>query len=195
MSERDSNIGQEGVESIRIKGKQIQDLPLGQGNQAKEQLPAAIETARLNKIAGINAKYPTHRVDYLNSRINECRENIDRIKGSQAQQAQMISDYKGHIALCKHRDRELSRLQEMFHKNEINPDELAAKRKQLKKDFPLYDVDAMLKQIVQCEEAIERCNDVIKQENDSIEEFTEVLTLCRQRDKELKQWGAVAEGS
>jgi len=35
----------------------------------------------------------------------------------------------------------------------------------------------------------------VQQEDDSIAEFTEALALCKQRDKELAKYGAVAEGS
>lgn len=188
---RNSNIGQTGVESIRIRGQRIEDLPLGQGNEAMAQLPDAIETARLNKIAGINAEFPKHRVDYLLSRIKECRENVTRITTTIGQQNTMINDYKGHISLCRYRDKEIEKLNGSVE----NEDDVQAQIKDLKKRFPPYDVAAMEQQIVQCNEAIERCNKVIQQEHDSVAEFEGVLALCRQRDIELAKWGARAEGS
>lgn len=195
MNERDSNIGEVGIDSIRIKGKRIDDLPLGQGNEAKEGLIAARETERINKIEGINAKYPTHRLDYLNSRINECRENINRMHKTIGEQNTMISEYRGHISMCEHRDREVTKLDEVLLRKEISFETHAEKVKALKREFPPYDIDAMNQQIKQCHQAIQRCQDVINQENKSIEEFSEVAALVKQRDKELAQYGAIAEGS
>jgi hypothetical protein len=176
-----------GVESIRIKGQAIQDLPLGLGNGAKAQLPAAIEHERLNNIATINANFPTHRIDYLTSRINECRENKTRMDRTTDEQNTMISDYKGHIAMCKHRDKEVAKLDE-------SADDFKAKKKALFKQFLPYNVEAMEQQIVQCREAIERCHKVKDAEDKSIEEFSAARALCNQRDKELAAFGAVAEG-
>lgn len=192
---RDSNIGEVGVESIRIKGKRIEDLPLGQGNQAKEQLPAAIEQERINKIEGINAKYPTLRIDYIDSRINECKQNIERVQGTMAEQATMISEYEGHIAMDKYRNGEIQKWEDKFLLNEIDAETLKAEKKALFKRFLPFKVPALEQQIVQCNEAIERCNGVIKAEHDSIAEFTEARALCKQRDIELAEYGAVAEGS
>ncbi len=177
-----------GVESIRIKGVAVDELPLGMGNEAKAGMPAAIEQERLNNIATINSKFPPHRIDYLVSRINECSENIDRINSTRAEQEKMISEYTGHISMCKHRDKELAKL-------DVDADDFKEKKKALFKQFPPYDVAAMEQQIVQCKEAISRCEDVVRQENASISEFSEVKALCRQRDIELAQYGAVAEGS
>lgn len=194
MNERDSNIGQEGVESIRIKGKRIEDLPLGQGNEAKEQLPDAIETQRINKIEGVIAKFPKQRIDYLDSRIVECKGNIDRMMKTITEQNQMISDYKGHIAMCKHRDTLIERQECKLINKKITQEEFDEDKKLLNKQFLPYDVAAMEQQIVQCEEGIERCNEVIKRENLSVTEFSEVRALCVHRDLELAKYGAVAEG-
>lgn len=170
-----------GVNSIRLRGKRIGELPLGTGNEAVAQLPDAIKQERLNNIATINAKFPTLRIDYIDSRIVECRENIDRVNDTKTAQATMIEEYTGLIAQCEHRDKEIERL----------PDQ----EKELRKQFPPYDVAAMRAQIVQCKEAIVRCDDVVRQEHDSITEFSQARALCVQRDKELAQYGAVAEGS
>jgi len=193
--DRDSNIGQEGIESIRIKGRRIDDLPLGQGNEAVAGLGEARETARMNAINTINAKYPKHRIDYLKSRINECNENIKRVGDTRVEQESMISEYTGLITMCKHRDGEIVKLDDLCKCGKITGDEFKIRRKEMLKQFPPYDVAAMLKQIVQCKEAIKRCEDVINKEHNSISEFSEMQALCRQRDKELAEYGAIAEGS
>jgi len=181
-----------GVESIRIKGQRIEELPLGQGNEAKEQLPLAIEDERLAAIETVNAEYPNHRVDYLVSRIKECEENKDRMQTTIEQLNTMTSEYMGQIKMCEHRDKEIERLQES---SDASPGQVEAGVRELRRQYPPYDVKAMKLQIVQNGEGIERCKAVIVAEDASIKEFTEVLTLCRQRDKELTKFGAVAEGS
>jgi len=177
-----------GVDSIRLRGKRIGELPLGTGNEAIAQLPDAIKQERLNNIATINAKFPTLRIDYIDSRIVECRENIDRVNDTKTAQATMIEEYTGLIAQCEHRDKVIAGLDSSQPTHET-------KVKALKKAYPPYNVDAMRSQIVQCKEAIVRCDDVVRQEHDSITEFSEARALCVQRDKELAQYGAVAEGS
>jgi len=184
-----------GVESIRIKGRKIEDLPLGQGNEAKAQLPAAIETERLDNIATINAKYPALRIDYIDSRVKECKENITRIQGTMTEQAKMISEYEGHIKMSEYRDKEIAKWQVKLDAGDIDEDTFKAEKKALFKRFLPFSIPAMEQQIVQCNEAIERCNAVIKKEHESIAEFTEAKALCKQRDIELEQYGAVAEGS
>ncbi len=79
--------------------------------------------------------------------------------------------------------------------NDIGPSAHAEQCKELRSKFPPYKISALRQQIVQCKEAIVRCEDVVQQENNSITEFSEVRVLCEQRDKELAQYGAVAEGS
>jgi hypothetical protein len=194
MNNKDSNIGEVGVESIRIKGKRVGDLPLGTGNEAKAGLKDAIDQERLNKIATINSKYPTLRIDYIDSRVRECRENITRVQGTMNEQATMISEYKGHISMCHYRDKEIDKLKKKVEDGKMEQVYFEQEKKTLFKRFPPYQIPAMEKQIVQCNEAITRCNDVIQTEHDSIAEFTEAKALCKQRDIELAQYGAVAEG-
>ena len=184
-----------GVDSIRIKGQRIEELPLGTGNQAKEQLPMAIEQERLNAIETINAEYPKQRIDYLISRIKECEENKDRILKTMGQLNTMTSEYKGHITMCRHRDDEIYKLEKGHGSNGITTEVRDNGIKALRKQFPPYDVSALEAQIKQNDEGLERCQQVIAAEDKSIREFTVCLALCRQRDKELAKYGAVAEGS
>lgn len=184
-----------GVDSIRIKGRRIEELPLGQGNEAKAQLPMAIEDERLAAIETVNAEYPTHRIDYLLSRIKECEENKTRMNGTIDQLNTMTSEYKGQIKMCEHRDNELAKEQANLDIDIITEEQFMVKKKALFKQYPPYDVAAMKQQIVQNGEGIERCRKVIEAEDVSIKEFSEVHSLCKVRDKELAKLGAVAEGS
>ncbi|GAG41788.1 unnamed protein product [marine sediment metagenome] len=190
----DSNIGEVGVGSIRLNGKRVQDLPLGQGNDAKSGLKDAIDQERINKIETINAKYPTLRVDYIDSRIDECKENMLRVQGTMTEQATMISEYKGHINMSGYRDKEIVKFEGKVKDGTMTDEALKQEKRDLFKRFPPYQIPAMEQQIVQCHEAINRCEKVIEAEQASVAELTEVKALCKQRDVELSAFGAVAEG-
>jgi len=171
------NIGQIGLESVRIGGMKVCDLPIGEQARTIPQLRLVEDTERQNKIEGIIAKYPKQRVGYLAARVKECNENITRLQTTLAEQNKLINEYTAQISLCEFRDKELAK----------TSDEVEIKS--LKKKYPPYNVDAMNKQIDQSRESIERIDVVIKKEFDSISELNEVMMKCSQRDTELKALG------
>lgn len=178
-----TNIGQLGVESIRIAETKIEDLPLVAGAHAKKGIAAAIENVRLHKIQAIHAKYPAETTAYLDGWLKECQENIQRIQILKGQQSTMINEYTGHISMCKYRDEEIAKLDEDL------PGELA-QIKLLKKRFPPYQVGKMEDQIGFCKEALERSDEVIEKEFKSIAMLQSRRVLCVQRDLELQAAGA-----
>lgn len=190
---RSSNIGQTGVSSIRIKGKRVEDMPLGTNNQALEQMADAVETERLNAIAEVNAKYPHQRVDYLSSRINECEQNKNRMKAFIAETRGRISEYQQLVMNCSVRDKMLADLDD--DKYRYDGEEYKAKRRDILTTWGRWDETALKQQIDQFEEAIAKTEDVIRQEDEAIREHTEVIGLCRQRDRELAKLGAKVQGS
>lgn len=196
---KSSNIGETGVSSIRLKGQKIDDLPLGLGNQAAEGLQDALETERLNAIAEINAQYPHQRVDYLSARINECEENKNRMKRMIADTNARIQEYRGLLMKCGVRDRMLNDLldrQAWVCEDESEmSDEYKAEKKKILTEWGRWDANELAKQIEQDEEALERFEDVIGHEDESIKEHSEMIALCRERDKQLAKLGAKAEGS
>lgn len=163
-----------GTESIRIGGQEIGSLPIAEAALAKPQLIIAKRTEKENKIANIRAKYPTQNIDYLKSRVFECQENIKRIQAFKQEQLDSIQQYTGLISQCEIRDREIAKTNDK------------ARLKEIRGEFPLYQVDAMKIQIKQYQEAVTKSDEVIAQEYASISELENVLTLCKQRDKELK---------
>lgn len=179
---QDSNIGINGVPSIRLGGSSIENLPIAEAFGVKEQIPISIETERQNKIGNIKARYPKANVAWIESRIKECLENIEKIQNFRSKQMVSISDYTSQLAMCKYREGEIEQIVD------DDPDR-AIKIRDLKKRFPPYDVEAMKIQIVQFEEGCQRCDSVIKQEHDSIAELSEVLGRCKQRDLEIKRLG------
>lgn len=190
--DRNSNIGQTGVSSIRIKGQRIEDMPLGTNNQAVEQLSDAIETERLNAVAEVNAKYPHHRVDYLTHRINECEQNKNRMKAFIAETRVKISEYQTLVMSCKVRDRLLAELDDDEQRTGMD---FSEKRKAILAQWGRWDEGELEKQIDQFEVAITQSEEVMKLEDEAIREHTEIIGLCRQRDRELAKLGAQAEGS
>ena len=176
------NIGITGTDSIRIGGMKICDLPIAENALTRPQIPLAEDTERQSKINDIIAGSPTQRVSYLESRIIECQANVVRISEMKSQQQAMISEYISQISLCKFRDKEIAKIAE-------DDNERDKKIKDLNKQFPPYNVEAMEKQIVQSTEAIERADGVIANEYNSIAELRELLGLCQQRDNQLRSLG------
>ena len=189
-----SNIGETGVQSIRLKGQKVEDLPLGQGNEALSQLEFARETERLNQIADINAEYPSQRVDWLVSRINECEENKNRMRKMMAETNSRIQEYQGLMLKCGVRDKLLQELDD-GPKHLRTGDEYKAKRKAILNEWGRWDEASLAQQIEQDKEALERFEGVIAEEDASIKELSETISLCRERDKKLAVLGAKAEGS
>ena len=180
MGQEVPNIGESGLASIRIGGMKLDTLPIAEAAIAKQQWSEKQAEENRNKIEDILGKYPKHSVAYLESRITECQENIKRVRKLKKDQEKLIDDYGTHIALCKHRDTEIAKLDPEADKDEI---------KALRLKYPPYDVAAMKQQIKQSKEACLRCDYVVDQENTSISELTGVLALCKQRDGELKKFG------
>lgn len=191
MGNRSSNIGETGVKSIRLKGQRIEDMPIGTGNEALSQLDLARETERLNQIATINAEYPSQRVDWLASRINEAEKNKQRMNKLRTDTLERIQQYEGLIIQCDVRDKLLAEIEV----NEKLTDEQKQRRKDIFKQWGRWDADALRQQVEQDKEALVRLEDVIKQEDESIKQVSETIALCRERDRKLAALGAKAEGS
>lgn len=179
MSKTSSNIGQTGVESIRLNGMKVEDLPIAESARVQPQIAAAEETERRNKAEAVIKRYPTQRVDYLEGRIRECRKSMEGMHKLMLTEQERIQQYQGHVEMCKHRDRMLAKL---------DPDRDADEIKALKIQFP-YVIDRLEEQIRISNESIERFQQVVRRETNDIEELNQTLSLCRQRDKELEALG------
>lgn len=190
---KSSNIGETGVASIRLKGQRIEDLPLGTGNQAKEQLVDAIETERLNAIAEVKAQYPHQRVDYLSARINECEQNKARMRKMMAETQARIQEYQGLMMKCGVRDQLLADLEDLGER--ITGDEYKDRRRKILNEWGRWQESALAEQIELDKQALERFENVIAQEDASIKEHSEVISLCRERDKKLAKLGETYGGS
>lgn len=177
------NIGVSGVDSLRLGGRRIEDLPIAESIRAQMQLPAVHEADRESKIAAIKARYPKGSVLYYNSRIKEAQGNIVNVQNHRMELQTKMAEYTAHVTMCEYRDKEAANILE------TDPDR-EEKLKDLRKRFPPYDVKAMRLQIEQFDEGCQRCDDVITAENASIAELSEAIGRCKQRDMELKNLGA-----
>lgn len=176
---KDNNKGKEGLDSLRINGSKIDNLPLGQGEKAKEGLVDFLKTDKETKENNIRAKYPKVSEEYIHATIKELNSNIQRVKGLKKDLSAKISEYRMLVTQGQVRDAQIEQL------NEDNPED-AKKIKELLKQYPPYNIEALETQIVQFETSIERCDSVIEQEYESIAEFTKNLALVQQRDRELR---------
>ncbi|MEE9459782.1 MAG: hypothetical protein V3V84_08480 [Candidatus Bathyarchaeia archaeon] len=176
---KDNNKGKEGLDSLRINGSKIDNLPLGQGEKAKEGLVDFLKTDKETKENNIRAKYPKVSEEYIHATIKELNSNIQRVKGLKKDLSAKISEYRMLVTQGQVRDAQIEQL------NEDNPED-AKKIKELLKQYPPYNIEALETQIGQFETSIERCDSVIEQEYESIAEFTKNLALVQQRDRELR---------
>lgn len=175
---RNSNIGESGMDSIRLNGMKIEDLPMGQNNEAREGLAQFIKTDKETKANNIRGKYPKQSAEYLEAAIRECEHNIEKIKEFKKDLHAKMRQYQQLVNDCLMRDREMQKY------NKENPDD-AAKMKELRLKYPPYDIDALNNQIAQFQDGIVRSDEVIEQDFNSISEAKQVLVLVKQRDKEL----------
>ena len=173
----DSNLGEKGVESIRLNGLKPENLPLAERASALSQLVQARAVQNVNRIRGIRASSPKQSVAWVESRIETANKNATDVAALKSRETALIAEYSGLISMCRHRDKLIERT--------TDEDEI----QKLKKDFPLYDVEAMERQIVQSKEAIERCDGVIAREYKDIADLQELLGLCRKRDADIKALG------
>lgn len=178
--QRVSNLGITGINSIRIGGMTLETLPFVEQAITKQQWTQVQADNARQEVENILAEYPSQTIAYLESRVRECFDTIDRIKKMKADQQRMIDEYSVHIGLCKHRDREIAKLDPVKDVEAI---------KALRLAFPPYDVDAMKQQIEQCKEAILRADTVIDAEHASIVEMKQLITKCEQRDALLAPYG------
>jgi prefoldin subunit 5 len=174
---KDPNIGQLGINSIRFDGMKVENLPLGQGNEAREGLSDFLATDQENKERDIIARFPKHKKSFLNAQINECQSNIKKIKNFKQELKEKIAEYRVLIKQCETVDAQVAKLDPEKDKREI---------RKIRLEFPPYNVEAMNQQIEQFNEGIERCDEVIEQDYESISQIREVLALVQQRERELR---------
>jgi len=101
------NIGQTGIESIRIGGKPIAELNVRQRMEARVQLELT-EAQKARR--AIKDKYPPYNVASMEAAVKEAHANIQRFTECIQKEQATISEFTGYIALCCLRDQELAAL-------------------------------------------------------------------------------------
>ncbi len=98
------NIGEIGLQSIRIKGLRIDELPIAEKYLARKQLRLAEDDDRQEKIKFVMETHPPYQVSALKAQVTACRTSIQRAQMVIDQENQRIEEYAVHISLCERRD-------------------------------------------------------------------------------------------
>jgi hypothetical protein len=101
------NTGELGTLSIRVNGVRINELPIAEQHEARQQLALAQDDERQQKIKSVMASYPPYQVSALKAQIVTSQASIQRAQTVIDKENQVISDYTGHVAVCERRDQEL----------------------------------------------------------------------------------------
>lgn len=179
------NIGQYGVKSIRLKGMTVDELPIAEAAIAKAQIPIAEEDARKQLIENIKARYPTQDVQYIESRIEEARRNIVRFREQMVRIGSSREEYQMLLHDAKQREKKIKSARKA-----MDGEELTAEIKALIKEHGPWQVEALKTQMEQFSESISRFESTITEEQEAIDKLSELLGLCKARDKELMRLGA-----
>jgi hypothetical protein len=189
MSE--NNRGEVGVESIRINGYKIANLPFGQSQRVSEQIPLALATEKQQKISDVLARYPRVTREYIDSRLTECIVAIKDFSRVKKETQQKIADF---TLLAQQQQGENftdieDELYEIGARTDISIDEKKVLIKERRANCAEYDRNSLYTQITQFQENIERLDAAIQAENDSITELKVLLGKLEVRDAELKMLG------
>jgi uncharacterized coiled-coil DUF342 family protein len=187
----EDNIGEVGVESIRINGQKIQSLPFVSSERVKDQIPLVLAHEKQQKIADILARYPRVTRDYVNARLRECTTAVEDFKRVKKETATKIADFtllaqqQGGESFTDIEDE----LYAIGARTDISIEEKKTLIAERRANVSEYDPKNLYKQITQFQENIERLDDAIQAEQDSITELKVLLGQLQIRDAELKALG------
>lgn len=187
-----SNIGEVGVGSIRIAGQRVEDLPLGLGNEAKGQIPLALDRERQQKIATVISSFPTGKKVYYESRIKEASSNIVNFGEQRVLRRKWIGEYRATLQEIEGMPNVRDLEEDIFAISQRSDIDLEAKKQiihDMKEGHTTYVAEDMITQMGQYETDIERYDTAIQDENDSIGVLRQVIGLVVMRDHELKNLG------
>jgi hypothetical protein len=189
-----SNRGEVGVASIRLNGWRIAEIPLGLGNQAVAQIPLALDLERQQEIENILASYPRVTAEYLESRIRECQTAIKDFQRVKKETRVKIGEYRALMQAEEGKPmlRDLDDKIAEIAKTDLSHEEKVAQIKALKQGCTPYDTKSMQAQIDQFEMNMDRLDEAIQQENDSIAELNETKGMIAIRDNELRGLGVMS---
>lgn len=187
----EDNIGEVGVESIRINGQKIGRLPFGQSQRTAEQIPLALAHEKQQKIADVLARYPRVTHEYIDSRLVECQNAIIDFTRVKKETQTKIKDFT-HLAQQQNGESFTDIEDELYEigaRTDISKDEKLQLIKARRHGIAEYDRNQLYQQVTQFQENIERLDAAIQAENDSITELRVLLGKLEVRDAELKALG------
>ncbi len=187
-----SNIGEVGIRSIRIAGHRVEDLPLGMGNEAKAQIPLALDMQRQQKIAGVLKKFPTGKRVYYESRVKEANSNIVGFGEQRVLRRKWIGEYRATLQQIDGVPNVRELEDEIFAVSQRTDIDLAEKTSiihNMKEGHTTFVPEAMVEQMTQYETDIERYDIAIQEENDAIGLLSQTIGLVELRDFELRNLG------
>jgi hypothetical protein len=187
----DDNIGEVGVESIRINGQKIGSLPFGQSQRTADQIPLALAHEKQQKIADVLARYPRVTHEYIDSRLLECQNAIIDFSRVKKETQTKIKDFT-HLAQEQSGESFTDIEDELYEigaRTDIGIEAKKALIRERRQNVSEYDRNHLYQQITQFQENIERLDAAIQAENDSITELKVLLGKLEVRDAELKALG------
>ena len=188
------NIDILGIDSIRLNGQVIKDLPIAELASAIPQLPLARDTERQNAIEAILARYPKQTLSSISGRIKEAQKNIERISKLREEQHEMINTYKHIKNMCKVRDKELSFYPDGPERAEkIREWNITLANANTAAYIVYENADGFDEQIKQCEDTIKKAEDVLERERADIRNMEKLSGQIIARDVELKRLGVVKQ--
>ena len=190
MKKNTSNKGQLGVDSIRLNGTLISELPIAERVNAASQIPLAEDTERQNQIEAVLARYPKQELPALQARIKEARDNIERITKMRSNQDAMIQDYTNKINLCRIRDKEVSLYPDEPERSEkIREWNILLANANTAAYMVFENLEPFEQQIEQCKDAILEAERVIEREREDISKMEKLSGQIIARDIELRRLG------
>lgn len=207
----DDNKGVRGPSSLRIMGKKVSELPLGLGEVAKQQIPGFIEQERKNRVDAIIARYPRVTMEYLDSKVLEINQNMERIAKARQGTIEDMDKYQGLIRNNKGREWdevevEVGELVAAYvdehgaNVDLVNPETklpipgtlpFQQMREQIKtlnaQRKPYADDNALWKQVNLFRDNLGRYDEVSKTEAESLLDVRQAMMLIQQRDREISK--------
>lgn len=189
------NQGISGPASLRIDGMKVSNLPFGARQQVAEMMPDFLQEQRKIKVDSIIARYPRAKKPWCEGAIRECELNVVKFKAERAHTMKEMDRYHGLMRRNDGREwdeveAEVTQLVIDRGKPQPGTDEfetLRADIRALNETRKPYEGEALWGQIKLFQENLERYDDAIAKERESIIEMKDILRLIGERDRLISQ--------
>ncbi len=183
------NKGIRGPASMRFRGRKISELPLGQANDIAEGVQAFIQQERINRVNAITARYPRATKEQYDSLIRACEANIEGFKRHRFETLKKMDEYQ--TLMRNNTGKTMVDLEPAIDAVALNSDltleEKMAAIHEIKEELAPFDGQGLWKQIKQFRMDVERYDETIDQERNSIHDLREGLLLIAERDRRISQ--------